>query len=360
LRRQLDGEPSFEATLDLAMTLSRGKFGVSRWGAPFAFGLLAFFSSSCRVADSNAATESKPAKEASESARAPVVFTVGSTDVRLDEAQAQIQHLPPQALSACRASPEQTRACVERLVDSEALAQEARRLGYHRHPDVVAAEKRAMVRNMLSDRTSGVAPTDAEIERHYQEHQADFSHPELARVVEIIVGSREQARTVWKIARGKSLDEFRELVSRYSESPAARDTGGNLSLVVGNADDPLRPLAVAAFALKNPGDLAPVVELPDGFHVVMLRERVAPGIRPLAEARSRIIRFLSDQKRTKLQDELLASSRASAKVTIFDKELGGLRWAPRAPDDVRLARPEGASVKAQPSTARRQLAEARE
>jgi len=329
----MTGGPGFEGTQDLSVTLSLEKFGVSRWRALFAFGLLGIFSSSCRVADSKAATESKaPARDAAESARAPVVFKVGATDIRLDEAQAQLQQLPAQALSACRASPEQTRACVERLVDSEALAQEARRLGYDRHPNVVAAEKRAMVRNMLSDRSNGVTPTEAEIERHYQEHQADFSHPELARVVEIIVGSREKARAVWKGARGKSLEEFRDLVTEYSESPTARDTGGNLSLVMGNADDPLRPLVVAAFALKNPGDLAPVVELPDGFHVVMLRERAAPGVRPLAEARSKIVRILRDQKRAELQDELLASSRASAKVTIFDKELGGLRWTPRAPD----------------------------
>jgi len=55
----------------------------------------------------------------------------------------------------------------------------------------------------------------------------------------------------------------------------------------------------AVAALKNPGELAPVVETQFGFHVVRLEERRAAGVRPFEEVRPELEREI----RTKAQTE---------------------------------------------------------
>jgi peptidyl-prolyl cis-trans isomerase C len=309
------GHPS----TNVAMTLSRFKIAARRPAVTLAACAAALAVSNCKRAERSVS--------ASEDARRhEVVMRVGATEVRVDELEAQLRQLPPPALAMCNASPERKRDCINRLVDSELLAQEALRLGYDRRPDVIAATKRAMIRSMLSDRAEAVPPTDADIERHYREHQADFAHPEIARIIEIIVHSRSKAMAVWKTAQSTDVDEFRKLVAKYSESPGSVDAGGNLSLVMGDRDDPLRPLVDVAFALTNPGDTAPPVELPDGFHIVKLRERVPAGVKLLAEVKPRIARHLADDRRNKIQDEVLTASRAKAKVAVFDDKLLAVRW----------------------------------
>ena len=73
----------------------------------------------------------------------------------------------------------------------------------------------------------------------------------------------------------------------------------------------------AAFALKKPNDLSPVVEVNYGFHIIQLVERQAPTTLSFDQVKNRITQVL---KQEQVQKEIQARAgelRAKSKVQVF-------------------------------------------
>ena len=71
--------------------------------------------------------------------------------------------------------------------------------------------------------------------------------------------------------RAAKGEDFATLASLYSEDPGSQDKGGELGFVNRGELDP--NFEGAAFALKTPGDISPVVESTYGYHIIQLIER---------------------------------------------------------------------------------------
>lgn len=207
----------------------------------------------------------------------------GDNVVRLADAQAEIDAIPP-VVRLRYTSSEARRLYVEKWVNNEILAQEARRLGYDRDPEVMLAAKRAMILKLLKEQIGTEASpgeiTHAEIEKHYREHLDEFSRPKEARITQIVVKSRDQALVVLdeaervranarkRSAKGwpsVDLTEFRKLVFKYSEDADSKAGGGDVSVTAELEKNLPRRFVEAAFALQEIGALSPVVETETGF-----------------------------------------------------------------------------------------------
>jgi parvulin-like peptidyl-prolyl isomerase len=128
------------------------------------------------------------------------------------------------------------------------------------------------------------------------------------------------------------LAAFKELVKKYAVDEVAKAGDGDATVVIGPPEDPLRPLGIAAFALKRTGDVSAPIEADGRFFVLKLREHVPAGPRPLDGAvTARIKRILSDKRRVAEREEMLSALRREARVETFEPQLKALHFFDPAP-----------------------------
>lgn len=262
-----------------------------------------------------------------------VVFQVGSSVTRLSELQRRIDRLPA-AVRDRYATADDRRAYVERAFTDEVLAEEARRLGYDKDPDVELATKRAMVLKLLRDRL-GDRPADGEItsaavEAYYREHRDRFVHPEETRVTDIVVSSKAQASALRTAALAapaeRAAEAFRALATEHSTAPDVKITGGDRTFVAGQIDAPAA-LVDAARGLHEVGEISRVIAAADGYHVLRLRQRT-PGVsRSLDEVRDRIVTALTEASRDAKVRALTESVAKRLSVRRFDDRAARLEFA---------------------------------
>ncbi len=109
--------------------------------------------------------------------------------------------------------------------------------------------------------------------------------------------------------RAMKGEDFATLASLYSEDPGSQDKGGELGFFNRSEMDP--NFEGAAFALKTPGDISPVVESSFGYHVIQLIERRGERIN---------VRHILITPRTTSIDLTKASGRADS---IYQKLISG-------------------------------------
>ena len=273
--------------------------------------------------------------------QSPVLLRVDGKDVTVADAQAELDHLPPR-LRAGYAAPEKQRELAKMLIDGELMAGKAKALGYDQDPEVIAATKRAMVRKFLDTLDAAAKAAEADIspltvEAFYRDNKQTFHSPERVRITQVIVSDQARAMEVWRLAKASAEDHrqdpaadiaaFKELVKQHSVDEVSKATDGDMTVIIGPPDDPLRPLGIGAFALKRPGDVSAPIDVQGRFHILKLREHVPAGPRPLDQAVSdRIKHMLSDKRRTAEREEMLSALRNAARVEVFDQQFSGLHF----------------------------------
>jgi len=229
---------------------------------------------------------------------------------------------------------EKKKDLLDSLIRYQVLAMEARKRGYERDPEVQRVAKEKMVRlftqQEINDKVNLSDVQDADVERFYHEHAADYVRPELVRVSQIVMRERGKAAKVLAAAKAlpkADMKAFRDLVAKESEDPDSKQRGGDLTQF--DRASTLHPKAVvaAAFALQEIGDLSDLVSTDRGFVILKLTERRPAVSRSLDEARGEIQRRLLDELRARRKQELVEETRKTVKVEIFEDELAKLDLA---------------------------------
>ena len=92
----------------------------------------------------------------------------------------------------------------------------------------------------------------------------------------------------------KNGGDFAQLAAQNSDDPGSKTQGGDLSWFQRGQMVPA--FDKAAFALKKPNDLSPVVETQFGYHIIQLVERRESQAVPFEQAKNRIGAMLRDEK----------------------------------------------------------------
>lgn len=180
---------------------------------------------------------------------------------------------------------------LQALVHEELLAQEAARRGLTSHPSVTRAQRRAMANRLVARFGEGFTKADIPrdvLEKAYDLNRSHFQRPALVRVNHVLFMVRpgedealhrraqRAARHLHEIATSGRLgpEEFKQLPDLLSQGERE-----NLTIRVETLNTPRRGFTVpefadAAFALKKPGDISPVVGTSFGYHVIYLVERI--------------------------------------------------------------------------------------
>lgn len=160
---------------------------------------------------------------------------------------------------------------------------------------------------------------DAEVERWYADHAASFQEPEKVHVLQVVVGSRDEAAQVRDRLR-RDPGAFAEVARRSSIAPEGK-AGGDLGWIGRGAGFPEVFDACFSMPLNVVSEVTPS---PYGFHVFKVVERKAASRRTLEQARGEIAERLRRDKRARAQEEYLGTLRSRATIQIDQAALAAV------------------------------------
>jgi peptidyl-prolyl cis-trans isomerase C len=239
------------------------------------------------------------------------------------------------------------------LVKFEVMAAEAARRGYDKDPDVQRVMKQQMISKLMQKDFESKLKVedvpDADVEKYYNEHPAEFHQKDEVRVSEILVKDKGKAERVYAEARAlpkgaaNVMDQkgFRDLVTKYSEDEESKPRGGDMSFFASDSTTVPKPIVDAAFNLKEVGDLAPPVKTDKGWAIIRLTQK-RPGFnRPLAEAKRQIQQRLFRDLRSKAMDTFVDDLKKKSSISISDENLAKVVVEAGAPSSTVGAPPPG-------------------
>jgi peptidyl-prolyl cis-trans isomerase C len=161
-----------------------------------------------------------------------------------------------------------------------------------------------------------VQVVDAEVQRHYADHAAEYQEPERVRVLQIVVPTRDEAVQIREKLR-KSPQTFADVARKSSIGPEGKK-GGDLGYIGRGSGFPEVFDACFTMPLHVVSDVTPS---PYGFHLFKVVDRKGAQKRSLDQTRAEITDKLAREKRAAAQAEYLEILRGRAKIQIDDKAL---------------------------------------
>jgi peptidyl-prolyl cis-trans isomerase C len=259
-----------------------------------------------------------PAQPPAAAATDPVVATVDGQDIHLSDVQSAMQDLPDQL----RGMPPQMLypMLLDRLIDSRALADEARKQGLADTPEVKRQVERAedqALQNALLQRDIGPTITEAAIRARYEADYANKPGEPEVHARHILVGTEAQAQAI--IAQLQKGADFATLAKAQSTEPGAKDSGGDLGWF--KQDEMLPEFAKAAFALQPGQTTQTPVHTQYGWHVIQVLERRQAPPQTLEQAHDEIRQKLIQEGVTKA----VTQARAQATIVRFNPDGSPMR-----------------------------------
>jgi peptidyl-prolyl cis-trans isomerase C len=262
---------------------------------------------------------------------AQIVAKVDDSVITVADVQEKINKQSP-FVRARYTTPDKKKEYLDSLIRFEVLANEAERRGFDKDPEVLRVMKQQMISKFLQKDFESKLKVedvpDAEVEKYYKEHPAEFNQKDEVRVSEIVV--KDKSRADKALAEAKALPKasatgadqkgFRDLVTKYSEDEESKSRGGDLAFLDRESTKVEKPIVEAAFKLNEVGD---VVELKTdkGWAVLRLTQKRPGFSRPLAEVKRQIQQRLFRDLRSKSMDTFVADLRKKSNIDVHEENL---------------------------------------
>jgi peptidyl-prolyl cis-trans isomerase C len=150
---------------------------------------------------------------------------------------------------------------------------------------------------------ASVQVTEADARSFYTQNQQRMKTPPQVHARHILIAANPQVPADRQKARQKAEGlltqlknggDFAQLAAQNSDDPGSKTQGGDLSWF--GPGQMVPAFDKAAFALKKPNDLSPVVETRFGYHIIQLVARREAEAVPFDKAKNRIGAMLRDEK----------------------------------------------------------------
>lgn len=281
-------------------------------------------------------SERRPAYENSQLSaedRALVVAKIGDESFTLAEYERRLNSQAPFARSRYN-SIARKRDFLENMVQFEVLADEAKRLGYDRDPEVILSMKRAMVRKLVADKVGKTIHlediSDSEIDAYYQQNKADYVRPEKVRTSQIVLDDQESAQKLiaeleeeFKKRPNKRRRIFAAKARKVSIDKVTGELGGDMRFYARPEDGGTVPKVVAdvAFGLERVGQLSEPFEVDGQWRVLILTAKKAKFERSVEDVKRNIANRLYRERKTEAERQYMAKIRTEASVEIHEDVL---------------------------------------
>lgn len=169
-----------------------------------------------------------------------------------------------------------------------------------------------IARDVYTDVQKNIKVSDAEAKAFYEKHRKEFNEPEQVHARHILVKTRQEADQIEKeLKAGKS---FTELAMEKSIDKASGAKGGDLGFF--SREMMVPAFSSAAFALKRPGQISPVVKTQFGYHVIQLIAKKPASMRSFKEVKPMLEQELARQQASSALEKLIDSLKAKTKIDI--------------------------------------------
>jgi len=262
-----------------------------------------------------------------------VVAKVDDAVITVGDVQERINKQSP-FVRARYTTNEKKKEFLDSLIRFEVMANEAERRGYDKDPEVLRVMKQQMISKFLQKDFESKLKVedvpDADVEKYYKEHPAEFNQKDEVRVSEVVVKEKPKADKAY--AEAKALPkavlpttpeqkQFKDIVAKYSEDDDAKQRGGDLGFFDKDSTRYAKPVVEAAFKLAEVGDVAAPIKTEKGWSVIRLTQK-RPGFnRPLAEVKRQIQQRLFRDTRTKAMDNFVADLKKKSAIEINEDNL---------------------------------------
>lgn len=171
----------------------------------------------------------------------------------------------------------------------------------------------------LKNVSSALVISPYKIETYYKEHTNDYQLGDQVKVRVIVLNKaspEDQGRTklareiLKKIEEGATFAEMAGIYSDGSQRAAGGDWGWHEKVYF------RKELADVAFTLK-PGERSGLIDTPDACYLMLVEERRAAGLKPVAEVREEIEKTLIAQERARLQKKYIERLKKTAFIRYF-------------------------------------------
>ena len=205
-------------------------------------------------------------------------------------------------------SPELKNAVREELIRRELVAQEAKKAGLEKKPDIAvqadAARQGVFIRAYIIEYVKKNPISDAELKAEYEAIKAKLGNTEY-KARHILVKNEEDAKVI--IVNLKKGAKFEEL-AKQSIDPGSKDNGGDLGWA--SAGNFVKPFSDALTSLSKGKYTEAPVKSEFGYHVILLEDSRPLNVPPFDEIKPRLAQQAQAQQINKMVDGL----RAKAKI----------------------------------------------
>jgi peptidyl-prolyl cis-trans isomerase C len=248
----------------------------------------------------------KAAKPATKPAAGKPIATVNGVVVP----QARADFLMQQQAQRGAPDTEQMRGAVrEELINREVLAQEARKAGAEKAPEVQTqldmVRQEIVVSYYLREFARKNPVTEAEIQKEYDRAKSQHGDKEY-KARHILVETEDQAKGL--IAELKKGAKFDELATKNSKDTGSAQRGGDLDWNVPGTFD--KQFSDAMVKLEKGKHSEAPVKTRFGFHIIQLDDVRPAKFAAIGEVRPRIQQMLVQNK----IEQLIKGLRAKAKI----------------------------------------------
>ena len=270
--------------------------------------------------------------------RAKVLAKVGDRKITLGEYAATLERMDRFERLRYQ-SADRRRALLDEIVKVELLAEEAKRRGLDKKPEIKQRIRQILRDEVLKMTRAKLPPPgeipEREVRKYYDEHRDDFREPERRRVAHIVVADKKKAEEVLKKALKATPMQWGRLVQEHSltkppkPSPTAPlELAGDLGIVgkpgAKRGENPKvpSPLREAVFKVEKVGNvLDQVVEHDGKFHIVRMTGKTAARDRAYREAERTIRVAILQERIREAEKKLEAELRKKYPVKIDDAAL---------------------------------------
>jgi peptidyl-prolyl cis-trans isomerase C len=218
-----------------------------------------------------------------------VVAVVNGTEIHESQLREMMAQMPADAQGKVS-----LRQLTEGAVNRKLVADEARKEGLTKDPDLIKAMKSVeddFLRQAWIKKHGNVPFTDDQMKKRYDELIVNYKPQEEVRAHHILVDSEDQAKAI--IADLKNGGNFEEIAKAKSKDPTAQRNSGDLGFF-GRAQM-VQEFSDAAFGLKIGAVTDHPIKTQFGYHVIRLDEKRMSTVPPFADVKEEIRREMSQE-----------------------------------------------------------------
>lgn len=175
-------------------------------------------------------------------------------------------------------------------------------------------KEQLIAQDIYTNIEKGIKVSDTAIKAFYEQHKAQFNIPEEVNARHILVKTKEEAQQIEKELKAGA--SFTMLAKEKSIDKTSAVNGGELGFFTANQMVPA--FSKAAFALRKPGEISPIVHTQYGYHIIQLIAKKPGRTMTFEQVKPQIEQMLAQQDAKtdfeKLIDQLKAKTKIDIKV----------------------------------------------